>query len=271
LRLSSENTMPSAESGASKTTCELTPFLGKLASCRYAAGVRFLPEPQRLTLIVSGQLEGGLGEGVPLAARPCVPATPLELWQITGSQAVLSELRRFATQLLHKDRATAAHSARVGQLSRQIGLRLGLAPAHLERLSLAAYLHDLGKLKLPLGLLQSSQRLSVAQWQRMKAHPVAGRQLLSGTPLEELGFILEQHHERLDGSGYPHGLKGDELSLEASVVAVADTFDAITHARPYQDARSAQHALSEINRYGDVLYPSAVVSALNRVVRSVQD
>jgi HD-GYP domain-containing protein (c-di-GMP phosphodiesterase class II) len=119
--------------------------------------------------------------------------------------------------------------------------------------------------------LQSSQRLSVAQWQHMKAHPVAGRQLLSGTPLEELGFILEQHHERLDGSGYPHGLKEDALSLEASVVAVADTFDAITHARPYQDARSAQHALSEINRYSDVLYPSAVVSALNRVVRSVQD
>ena len=108
----------------------------------------------------------------------------------------------------------------------------------------------------------------MAQWQLMMKHPAAGCELLEDTPLEALGSILEQHHERLDGSGYPHGLKDDAVSLEAYIVAVADTFDAITHTRPYQPVRSVQHALSEINRFSEVLYPGNVVDALNRVSKS---
>jgi HD-GYP domain-containing protein (c-di-GMP phosphodiesterase class II) len=193
------------------------------------------------------------------------------LWQVTGSEGALSSLARFGAQLRRKDPPTAAHSARVALLAAMIGEQLGLSKGRLQRLSLAAYLHDLGKLKLPSGLLRTPKHLTLAQWQLMTRHPSYGRELLEATPLGrgDAGAIIEQHHERLDGSGYPAGLTGDVLLLESGVLAVADTFDAITHARPYQEARSTQQALSEINRYSDRLYPREVVTALNTVASSL--
>ncbi len=100
----------------------------------------------------------------------------------------------------------------------------------------------------------------------MTQHPSCGRQLLEATTLDFLTAIIEQHHERFDGSGYPFGLAGDAVALEGYVIAVADTFDAITHARPYRQARSPEAALSEVNRYSGVLYPREVVGALNAVM-----
>lgn len=193
------------------------------------------------------------------------------IWQVTGSEASLSSLAQLGAQLRRKDASTAAHSARVALLATVIGRQLGLSEGRLTQLSLAAYLHDLGKLRLPSGLLRAPKHLTLAEWRLMTRHPSYGRRLFEATPLAggRAGTIIEQHHERLDGSGYPAGLVGDALLLESGVVAVADTFDAITRARPYQEARSPQQALSEINRYSDRLYPRAVVTALNTVAASL--
>lgn len=199
------------------------------------------------------------------------PRLASQVWQLSGSEAALLSLARLSAQLRRKDAPTAAHSARVALLATVIGRQLGLSEGRLTQLGLAAYLHDLGKLRLPSGLLRAPKHLTLAEWQLMTRHPSYGRRLFESTPLAggHAGTIIEQHHERLDGSGYPAGLAGDALLLESSVVAVADTFDAITHARPYQEARGPQQALSEINRYSDRLYPRAVVTALNAVAASL--
>ena len=204
------------------------------------------------------------------AGQRYVAQVPTEVLQLICSPELSPRLRHFATALYHKDRLTAVHSARVGYLAWRLGQTMQLASSRLGALALAAYLHDIGKLRLPSGLLQSPNALSLIQWQLMMKHPLAGRDLLEGTPLEALGPILEQHHERLDGSGYPHGLKGNDVSLEAYIVAVADTFDASTHTRPYQAVRSVDEALSEINRFSDVLYPAEVVQALNQVSKTLK-
>ncbi len=226
-----------------------------------------------LLLVLTGKVWSGARRFVPGDATPCRDSrlrleSGTKLWQLTGSSRLLGDLEHFATRLRHKDAEVAAHGARVALLAADIGQRLGFSTRHLERLSLAAYLHDVGKLKLPTHILQTPDSLTPCEWQLMTQHPSYGRQLLEATTLFFLAPIIEHHHERLDGSGYPFGLGGDAVAVEGYVIAVADTFDAITHARPYRQARSPQHALSEINRYSGVLYPREVVGALNAVTRS---
>ena len=191
-----------------------------------------------------------------------------KLWQITGSPELLGDLEHFATRLRRKDAEIAAHGARVALLAKDIGQWLGLPAPRLERLGLAAYLHDVGKLKLSAQILQTPDSLTPCEWRLMMQHPGYGRQLLEATTLAFTAPIIEQHHERLDGSGYPFGLAGDAVDVESYIIAVADTFDAITHTRPYRQARSPVTALSEINRYSGVLYPREVVGALNAATRS---
>lgn len=286
--MNSEKSVPSVEKFKLERNDELEASDFKLIEHVYPQGADFSPAftaGSSLTLVLSGTLNMPATSTAPTNVAGCVveitegmlvaaevaqlnAATSVHLWQITGSEGAISALQRFAYQLLRKDPATAAHSVRVSALAARMGSALQLRPGRLERLSVAAYLHDLGKLKLPSRLLQSTERLTLPQWQLMTQHPTYGRQLLEDTAFEQFGGVLEQHHERLNGSGYPHGLRGDAISLETYIVAVADTYDAITHPRPYQRERSPQQALSEINRYSEVLYPRNVVGALNRVSRT---
>lgn len=230
-----------------------------------------------LLLVLAGKVQLGARRTfrtlVPGDVAPCQRSELLlepdtKIWQLTGSSALLDDVEHFATRLRRKDAEIAAHSARVALLAKAIGQRLGFSTLHLERLGLAAYLHDVGKLRLPDRILQTPASLTPAEWRLMTQHPSYGRQFLEATTLEFLTTVIEQHHERFDGSGYPFGLAGDAVALEGYVIAVADTFDAITHARPYRQARSPEAALSEVNRYSGVLYPCEVVGALNAATRS---
>lgn len=274
-----EKPAPSTEQTLEDGVLESDPLGIQLTEYRYVAATSVALQGKAdasFALIVAGTLQSAPGEaylteGDVLSDVAYTAASPVQLWQLSGSRTAVAQLHHFTNQLIQKDRLTAAHAARVGQLARQMGLALHFDPERLGALSLAAYLHDIGKLKLPKTLLASRERLTLAQWQLMAQHPRAGRRLLAQSYFAPLGPILEQHHERLDGSGYPEGLAGDAVSLEAYIVAVADTFDAITHNRPYQTARNSQQALSEINRYSRVLYPSHVVSALNQVLRAPTD
>lgn len=253
----------------------------KLAEHVYPVGTFSAPAVTgaSLLLVLSGQLSSGR---TPDDVRPYLSGSgfiiresqPLQIdvaakvWLVTGSGALLGALERFTNQLFRKDAATAAHSARVALCAASIGSQLGLRAPRLDHLSLAAFLHDLGKLSVPRSILQTHERLTLSEWQLMKKHPGYGRRLLEPTPLAFLGTTIEQHHERLNGSGYPLGLAGSDVQLESYIVAVADTFDAMTYTRPYQVAQSPQQALSEINRYSDTLYPRAVVNALNTVIKA---
>lgn len=189
--------------------------------------------------------------------------------QHTKHQSVSAPLDpgQLYARLARKDPQSTAHAARVRQLAREMGQALSLCPDELECLEASAHFHDIGKLAVPRATLTNPGRLSLGEWRMIVNHPVYGRTLLGRTHLATAAVVAEQHHERLDGSGYPYGLSGDEVSLESYLVGVADSFDAMTHERPYQRARGPKQALSELNRYANLLYPGELVAALNAVVK----
>ncbi len=173
----------------------------------------------------------------------------------------LGQLKHLAVEVELKDGYTADHCERLQNLAYRTGVMLGLSSAELYRLDFAAYLHDVGKIRVPLSILNKPGRLTADEWTVIKKHAEYGRELLENTLLQEAGIIVEQHHERFDGSGYPYGLAGGEISAEAATIAVADTYDAMTTDRPYRKAMDAAAALDEIRRYADVHYPKEIVSA----------
>lgn len=169
------------------------------------------------------------------------------------------KLMQLADSIEQKDGYTADHCKRIQDFSLRTAEAMGLGHNRLYLLNYGAYLHDVGKAKLPEGLLQKPGKLTPEEWTIMKQHPTMGRELLENSFLQDVGEIIEQHHERLDGSGYPKGLKGLEISLEAFIIAVADTFDAMTTDRPYRAALPVSHALAELRKYADQHYPQEVV------------
>ena len=181
----------------------------------------------------------------------------------------LGDLKRLARLIARKDRGTAAHCGRLRDLARAVGLELRLPPSGLYRLDYGAYLHDLGKVEVPDCVLQKPGRLTLGEWALVKRHPTVGRRLLETTFMAPVGVIVEQHHEKLDGSGYPHGLSGDAILTESYIVAVVDTFDAMTTDRPYRRALPFEEALAEIRGLAGRHYPREVVDAFFAVVSPV--
>lgn len=181
---------------------------------------------------------------------------------------VIRDLMRLAVEVELKDKGSAEHCARVSGFAVKMGRQLGLSNDRLLQLDYGAYLHDLGKVKVPLEILLKPARLTDGEWETIKKHPTYGREMVEGTAISDVGPIIEQHHERFDGSGYPHGLAGDKILTESYLVAVADSFDAMTSNRPYHDASSQQHAVAEIIKGSDRFYPREVVEAF---LRSVKD
>ena len=180
----------------------------------------------------------------------------------------LNELRELAVEVELKDGYTSAHCARLRDLSFTLGKEIGLEPRRLHLLDFGAYLHDVGKIRVPLSILNKPAKLTAEEWQIIKKHPSYGRELIDQTFMKEAGTIVEQHHERLDGSGYPYGLSGNEILIEAAIVAVVDTFDAMTTDRPYRKASTPEEALAEIRKYAGIHYPKEVVKAFYSALKA---
>ncbi len=180
-------------------------------------------------------------------------------FDFVGEEA--EKLMQLADSIEQKDGYTADHCKRIQDFSLRTAELMGLSHDRLYLLNYGSYLHDIGKAKLPEGLLQKPGKLTHEEWVVMKQHPSMGRELLEHSFLQNVGAIVEQHHERLDGSGYPRGLKGLEISLEAYIIAVADTFDAMTTNRPYRAALPVSQSLAELRLYADRHYPREVVAA----------
>ena len=134
----------------------------------------------------------------------------------------------------------------------------------LEHLHIAALLHDIGKIGVPETILNKSGTLTEEEWEKMKQHPTVGANILESIKELELAIKgVKYHHERYDGKGYPEGLDNGNIPIIAAIIAVADTFDAITSDRPYRKAKSRQEAISEIKRVsGQQLHPQAVAAFL---------
>ncbi|MGK5638915.1 HD domain-containing phosphohydrolase, partial [Streptomyces sp. URMC 126] len=166
-----------------------------------------------------------------------------------------------------KDRYTRGHGERVGLLSARIGRELGMAGDRLEALRIAGTLHDLGKLGVPTRVLRKDGPLTGEERRVVRRHPEYGDELVRGVALpEEAREAILHHHERLDGSGYPHGLAGRRIPEAARIVAVADAFDAMTSTRTYSRGRPVTAALAELRRCAGSQFDPRMVEALARTL-----
>ncbi|MFZ6689664.1 HD domain-containing phosphohydrolase [Undibacterium sp. SXout11W] len=165
-----------------------------------------------------------------------------------------------------RDSYTAGHQRRVADLCTHIATELGLSKDRTHGLHLAASVHDLGKISIPAEILSKPRRLSSVEFDLIKEHPMIGFNILSKVSFPwEIAKIIVQHHERIDGSGYPKGLKGDEILLESKILAVADVVEAIASHRPYRAALGVKVALDEITINRGITFAPDVVDACLRV------
>ena len=169
-----------------------------------------------------------------------------------------------------RDPYTTGHEARVAQISVQIARVLGLDDSVVQTLDLAGKLHDIGKFIAPVEILSKPGRLTKPEFELVKGHAQASYDILKGVdfpwPVAEIAY---QHHERLDGSGYPRGLKGDEILFEARILAVADVVEAMSSHRPYRPALGIDQALAELQRGRDSIYDAIVVDACIKLFREM--
>jgi HAMP domain-containing protein len=179
----------------------------------------------------------------------------------------LGSIRMLAAAIDEKDPYTRGHSGRVAKYSTIIGEYLGLNAEDLDRLRISALLHDVGKIGVDDRVLKKPGKLDDEEFALMKQHPVKGANIMRPVAqLKEMLPGIELHHERMDGAGYPYGLPGDQIPMMARIIAVADTFDAMTTNRPYQSAMDLEFALDRIRSLAISKFDPAVVAALDAAV-----
>ena len=148
----------------------------------------------------------------------------------------------------------------------KIGKKLNLFKDELDNLIVASVLHDVGKINVPEEILNKPGGLTDEEYAIIKKHPVDGAEMVKDTYYADISTIIHQHHERLNGSGYPHGLKGEEITIGAKIIGVSDSYDAMTDDRSYRKAYSPEYAMDELKRFSGVLYEPAVVDALEQIL-----
>ncbi|MDO9317817.1 MAG: MASE3 domain-containing protein [Gammaproteobacteria bacterium] len=186
--------------------------------------------------------------------------------QLEGSMK--GTLQAVSNMVELRDPYTAGHERRVGIIAEQIALQMGWSPERGETLELVGLVHDIGKIAVPSEILSKPSRLSPMEMELVKLHPQAGYDILKDVPFPvPVAEIIRQHHERMDGSGYPRGLKGDEIMPEARVLAVADVLESMSAHRPYRPALGIDVALAEIESGSGTLYDPEVVQATLRLIR----
>lgn len=179
--------------------------------------------------------------------------------------AYLGAIRALAVALDARDPYTAGHSERVSALAVSIGRQMALSESELDVLRLAALLHDIGKIGVSDDVLRKAGPLDADEFEAIKSHARVGARILRSVPFLAPHLpIVELHHERPDGQGYPHGLAGDEIPLLARIVRVADAFDAMTTARAYRAARPAGDAIAELWHHAGSQFDPVVVEAFAR-------
>jgi HD-GYP domain-containing protein (c-di-GMP phosphodiesterase class II) len=180
---------------------------------------------------------------------------------------MIKDITETRMQVEEKDMYTHDHGLRLQEFSLRIGEKLHLSKSHLARLGYAAVFHDLGKINVPDQVLNKPGKLTFEEFECIKKHPADGEALIKDTFLKDSAPGILQHHERLDGSGYPSRLKGDEICLDARIIAVVDTYDAMTSDRPYRKGMDPKVALAEIRSLVGKHYDEKVVKCFEEVLK----
>ncbi|CAG7633072.1 Cyclic di-GMP phosphodiesterase response regulator RpfG [Paenibacillus solanacearum] len=169
----------------------------------------------------------------------------------------------------YRDDETGQHTQRVGKMAGKIALALGLPEHEAELIQLATPLHDIGKIGIPDGILLKPGRFTPEEFEQMKLHTSIGADILAGSQfpvLQLAGTIAGSHHEKWNGTGYPNGLKREEIPLPGRIVAIADFFDALTHERPYKKAWTQEEALTEIRKQRGEHFDPLVVDVFLSII-----
>ncbi len=186
-------------------------------------------------------------------------------------QSMLRAIMGMINALEASDEYTKGHSERVTNMSVLTGISFKMPPRSLEFLRLGALMHDIGKIGITHNVLHKPAKLSSDEYDIMKRHPAIGRKIVEPIRAHKNVLdIIEQHHEKMDGTGYPNGFKGRQLSLFVRIVAVADAYDAMTTNRPYRGKKSNDYAKSELLKYQGVHFDAEVVAHFLKVVESIE-
>jgi HD-GYP domain-containing protein (c-di-GMP phosphodiesterase class II) len=186
-------------------------------------------------------------------------------------QLFIGTVKSLAAAIDGKDPYTRGHSERVSRFSVAIAQRLGLDDDEVEKIRISALLHDVGKIGIDDKILKKPAALTDEEYDVMKKHPQKGYKIMSQIPaMKEFLPGMYMHHEMVDGKGYPQGLKGEEIPLMGKIVAVADTFDAMTTDRPYQKAMKFEDAVARIESFVNTRYDAEVVGAFTAACREGQ-
>lgn len=161
------------------------------------------------------------------------------------------------------------HSQKVSYLSFLLGKKLGLNPNELDDLKLASLYHDIGKTKIPGYIINKAGKLSSGEWRIMKSHAYLGYKILcKDNELKRIALYVKHHHERIDGQGYPNGLKGDEIPLISRIISVVDAYDAMTSDRPYRQALAKKEAITELLLNANTQFDQNIVKVfINNVLK----
>ena len=175
-------------------------------------------------------------------------------------------VRAFAAAIDIKDKYTQGHSERVGKYSEIIARELGWPEEEVEGIAIAGYLHDIGKLIVERDIINAPYKIDAKQSSELNRHPAAGFEILSPIhhPYADIPLTAKYHHERIDGRGYPDGLSGDQIPFGAKIVALADSFDAMTTDRPYKTRRSFEDVIEDFRLNTGKQFDCLVVLALCR-------
>ena len=229
-------------------------IIGVFTLFKHQRGSRFLPEDVDLVRTVVG-----------LTTMAIVNSRLYEYQQVS----FLRSLQAFANTLEAKDSYTRGHSFRVSELCVMMARKLHVAPEMIEDLRNGALLHDVGKIGIPDAVLRKPDKLTEEEFAIMKQHPVIGFEICQPLGLNEgILMLIRNHHEKLDGTGYPDGLKLGELPLLLRIICVADAFDAMSSSRPYRKSMDGQIRNEQLNRFAGTQFDPVVVEALKSLLHN---
>ena len=186
--------------------------------------------------------------------------------QIQGDY--LKTITAFALAVDARDSYTMHHSENVAKYSQAIAKKMQCSHNEIELIKNSALLHDIGKIGVKDSVLLKNGKLTPDEFEHIKLHCAKGEEIVRGLPfLKEASLLIRHHHERYDGSGYPDGIKGPKIELGARILAVADSFDAMTTARPYRNALSTTEALRELERNKGIQFDPEVAECLEEIIK----
>ena len=256
------------ESDPRRVVCVMCLCVAALA----AAGVALIVLKAQMAAIVLGSImisaSGVLGLLAHWAAKHYGrQSQTLRKAAILAEQHYINALRQIVRIVEGRDPYTRGHSERVAMLAERIARQLDLPSQRCEQLRLAGQLHDIGLLAVSDNVLRKKGGFSAGEYKSVQRHSVVSYDLLQ--PMESLAevlFAIRHHHERLNGTGYPDGLSGEEILLEARILAVADSYEAMTHDRPHRPAMAPLSAMQELRRCAPSGYDVRCVEALAEIV-----